>query len=105
MSQAANRSNRAKTRTVARISPSSTTITASAGPGACRPKKTGVQAALTSNCQPQSRMARQAQLSATARRHTRQAATAIIAYNTVQTGPNSQLGGVPGGWCKTAYQP
>jgi hypothetical protein len=37
------------------------------------------------------------------RRHTSQAATPIIVYSAVQTGPKSQLGGVQDGFCRLAY--
>lgn len=86
---------------VSTIAPSSAASTASAGSGWRNQKKTGVQAAFSASCQPHRSNAGPA----CTRRQTRQAASPISTYSTVHTGPNTALGGVPGGCARDPYQP
>src|ERR687889_933983 len=85
--------------TVAPIRNHSTTMSARARPYCPKPKKIGVHAAFrTSWAAYTVRAAVQP-----VRRHTSQPATAIIAYSTVHTGPNSHGGGAHDGCCSLSY--
>ena len=78
----------------------SMTISAKAGPGDRSRKNTADHATLSSNCSRKSCIG--TAVSPTFRQ-TSQAAIAIATYKIVQTGPNSQLGGVQLGLLKLAY--
>jgi len=76
------------------------TISAKAGPGDRSRKNTADHATLSNNCNRNSRMGAAVK---PASRQISQAAIAIAMYKIVQTGPNSQLGGVQLGLLKLAY--
>src|SRR6185312_2944890 len=76
-------------------------MTTSARGGLRRPKKAGVQSAFAASCQPHRRNGR----AAPHRRHTSQPATPMATYSMDHTGPNNQVGGVPGGAASEGYHP
>jgi hypothetical protein len=87
---------RQKTTIVATISAHSTRISANARPGDCRPKKMADHAALNSRCTTNSVSA--AFAAPRYLSHTSHAATPMSTYSSVQTGPNTQLGGFHDGF-------
>ena len=90
---------RQKATVVPAIASHSSTMFTSAQPIWCIPKNTGDHVAFNANCT--------AHHTSTPLQPTRQktnhAATDIITYNAVQTGPNSQLGGVQTGLAMVGY--
>lgn len=100
----AGRSTRQNARMVARMAAKRTRISASAQPGWLRPKKRGVHRALSAHWMRYRRSAVFCQAQPPCS-HARHAATAIMAYRTVQTGPNNQPGGFHVGLASPEYQP
>lgn len=78
-----------------------TRISTKAAPGDRKRKKKADHPTLSSNCSRKSRMGADA---SPALRQTNQAATAMARNKIVQTGANSQLGGVQAGFLSSAYQ-
>src|SRR5215207_11489567 len=88
---------------VARIDAQRTMIPKRARSGRCNPKKSGVQAAFSTNCKAKTASGNAAPAKP-ASRQTNQPDTAIMRYRTVQTGANSELGGRHRGLTSRSYQ-
>lgn len=93
---------RKNTTIVAAIAAQSSSITTSASPILCIPKNTGLHAAFSASCTTNNPSASRCRASPP-RFHTNHAATAIAAYSTVHTGPNTQPGGFQLGLFRLAY--
>ena len=85
-----------KVKVVAAIASQRIRISPNAGPGLRNPKKMADQATFNPSCNAK-RVSGTRDADQPPRRQTSQAATAIIKYSAVQTGPNNQSGGLQEG--------
>jgi len=87
---------------VTMIASQSATMSTMAKPGIRPPKKMADQRTFSASWTANQRSARRP--ASNPRRHTSHAASAIVAYNTIHTGPKTQAGGVHGDLAKAGYQ-
>ena len=85
---------------VATIDAASSRISPNARPSRPAPKNSGDHSMFSTSCTAYTPCAAGTH---PALRHTSQPATAIVAYSTVHTGPNSHDGGAHDGWTRPAY--
>src|SRR3989344_725999 len=104
-SQAAGLEIFAKAMIVARMASQRNTISTSAPPGLCRPKKIIDQSVFKTNWPKKMPRAIFTSLRPSPFFQTRNAAIPISANNVVQTGPNTHAGGLRAGLTIPAYQP
>ena len=102
ISQPANREMRKNIQVVSRIASHNARITAKAKPALCKPKNTGDQMALRISWIENTARAWTTRL-VLRFRQTAQAASPMHMYNAVQTGPNSQFGGLNEGLFNWLY--
>lgn len=95
----------AKAIIVVRIASQRKTISMSAPPGLCRPKKIIDQRVFKTSCTRNIPRAIFTSLDSNPFFHTKNAATPMRTNNVVQTGPNNHAGGFIGGFTIPEYQP